>query len=100
MGCGGRCTVRAMSSESQGSAYLVGDLLLGDGARALTLLLLQLLGGRLVLLLQLLLLGAVSVHLQKEPCLCWMCLSTLVACAARHAGVWMVISLAPLPGKA
>ena len=49
----------------ESAPHLVCDLLLGDGAGALTLLLLQLLGGRLILLLQLLLLIAVSVHLQE-----------------------------------
>ena len=57
----------AVYTSSAGIPYLVGDLLLGDGAGALALLLLQLLRGRLVLLLQLLLLVAVSIHLQQEP---------------------------------
>ena len=54
--------IHAMAVE--GILHLVGDLLLGDRARALTLLLLQLLRGGLILLLQLLLLVAVSIHLQ------------------------------------
>ncbi len=46
--------------------HLVVDLLLGDRAGALAHLLLHLLGGSLILLLQLLLLVTVSIHLQTK----------------------------------